>query len=158
LYWGAGVLCPACSHAHALHWKRGQGGGTLRFLCVLCFTGCILGELINGKPIFPGTSTMNQIDRIVEFTGRPSAEDTEAADSPFAATMMESCSVAHAKKISEIFPHASPDAADLLRCALHPSCVRACGVVGRVKRSRVGVIDQGAAWHFVSLPYFVWLW
>lgn len=31
--------------------------------------GCILGELLNGKPIFPGSSTMNQLDRIMELTG-----------------------------------------------------------------------------------------
>jgi mitogen-activated protein kinase 15 len=82
--------------------------------------GCILGELLHGKPIFPGTSTMNQLDRIVEFTGRPSAEDIEATDSPFAMTMMESCSVTHPKKITDIFPNISPDAADLLRygCAM----------------------------------------
>jgi mitogen-activated protein kinase 15 len=28
--------------------------------------GCILGELLGGKPMFPGTSTMNQLDRIIE--------------------------------------------------------------------------------------------
>ena len=27
--------------------------------------GCILGELVNGKAIFPGTSTLNQIERIL---------------------------------------------------------------------------------------------
>jgi len=32
--------------------------------------GCILGELLGGKPIFPGTSTMNQLDRIIEVTGK----------------------------------------------------------------------------------------
>jgi mitogen-activated protein kinase 15 len=52
--------------------------------------GCILGELLGGKPMFPGTSTMNQLDRIIEVTGRPSAEDIEAINSPFAATMLES--------------------------------------------------------------------
>ena len=52
--------------------------------------GCILGELINGKPIFPGSSTMNQLDRILEITGRPSAEDVESIQSPFAATMLNS--------------------------------------------------------------------
>ncbi|KAG1674149.1 hypothetical protein FOA52_015780 [Chlamydomonas sp. UWO 241] len=77
--------------------------------------GCILGELLMGKPVFPGTSTMNQLDRIMEFTGRPSAEDIEAVDSPFAATMMESCTVAHAKRLQDMFPRASPEAADLLR-------------------------------------------
>ncbi|GAX77098.1 hypothetical protein CEUSTIGMA_g4544.t1 [Chlamydomonas eustigma] len=78
-------------------------------------SGCILGELLLGKPIFPGTSTMNQLDRIMEFTGRPSMEDIEATDSPFAATMMESCTVMEPKRMSELFPMASPDAADLLR-------------------------------------------
>lgn len=34
--------------------------------------GCILGELLAGKPIFPGTSTLNQLDRVIEVTGRPS--------------------------------------------------------------------------------------
>lgn len=35
-----------------------------------CTAGCILGELLNGKPIFPGSSTMNQLDRIMELTGK----------------------------------------------------------------------------------------
>lgn len=37
--------------------------------------GCILGELLGGKPFFPGSSTVNQMERILEVTGRPSAED-----------------------------------------------------------------------------------
>jgi serine/threonine protein kinase len=35
--------------------------------------GCILGEMLNGKPIFPGSSTMNQLDRIMEATGEGEA-------------------------------------------------------------------------------------
>lgn len=77
-------------------------------------SGCILGELLNGKPIFPGSSTMNQLDRIMELTGRPSQEDLDAIQSPFAGTMMESCSVTQAKPIADMFPHASEDALDLL--------------------------------------------
>jgi hypothetical protein len=47
--------------------------------------------------------------------GRPSHEDVEAIDSPFAATMMESCTVTHARRLADMFPAASPEAADLLR-------------------------------------------
>jgi mitogen-activated protein kinase 15 len=31
--------------------------------------GCILGEMLHGKPIFPGQSTMNQLEKIMELTG-----------------------------------------------------------------------------------------
>lgn len=51
-------------------------------------TGCILGELLTGRPIFPGTSTMNQLDRILEVTGRPSPEDAESVHSPFAGALL----------------------------------------------------------------------
>jgi hypothetical protein len=50
-------------------------------------SGCILGELLLGKPIFPGTSTMNQLDRIIEVGG-------EAWRSPDAVTLcILGCSV-----------------------------------------------------------------
>uniref|UniRef100_A0A7S1F3N5 Mitogen-activated protein kinase n=1 Tax=Noctiluca scintillans TaxID=2966 RepID=A0A7S1F3N5_NOCSC len=77
--------------------------------------GCILGELISGKPIFPGTSTMNQLDRIMEVTGRPSPEDTDAIKSPFAATMLESLPMSRPRPLQEMFPTASAEALDLLK-------------------------------------------
>jgi len=80
--------------------------------------GCILGELLSGKPIFPGTSTMNQLDRIMEVTGRPSTEDVEAIKSPFAATMLESLPMSRPRPLSEMFPSASVEALDLLRLCL----------------------------------------
>lgn len=77
-------------------------------------SGCILGELLGGKPIFPGTSTMNQLDRIIEVTGRPSAEDILAIQSPFAATMLESLPVDNPRTFQHMFPNASPEATDLV--------------------------------------------
>lgn len=46
--------------------------------------GCILGEMIVGKAIFPGTSTLNQIERIIELIGRPKADELEAIQAPLA--------------------------------------------------------------------------
>jgi mitogen-activated protein kinase 15 len=33
--------------------------------------GCIFGEMLSGKPLFPGSSTSNQLERIIELTGYP---------------------------------------------------------------------------------------
>jgi mitogen-activated protein kinase 15 len=77
--------------------------------------GCILGELLGGKPMFPGTSTMNQLDRIMEVTGRPTPEDIESIKSPFAATMLDSIPPSQAKNLKDMYPNASPEAVDLLR-------------------------------------------
>lgn len=80
--------------------------------------GCILGELLGGKPMFPGTSTMNQLDRIIEITGTPSAEDIEAIQSPFAGTMLDSLTPTEPRNLADIFPNATPEALDLLKKAL----------------------------------------
>eukprot|EP00761_Pharyngomonas_kirbyi_P012417 gb/GECH01012444.1/.p1 GENE.gb/GECH01012444.1/~~gb/GECH01012444.1/.p1 ORF type:complete len:361 (+),score=46.75 gb/GECH01012444.1/:1-1083(+) len=77
--------------------------------------GCILGELLGGKAMFPGNSTMNQLDRVLAVTGRPSAEDIEAINSPFAATMLESLPPSEPKRLEDMFPRASPEALDLMR-------------------------------------------
>eukprot|EP00003_Mantamonas_plastica_P018141 TRINITY_DN2977_c0_g1_i2.p1 TRINITY_DN2977_c0_g1~~TRINITY_DN2977_c0_g1_i2.p1 ORF type:complete len:237 (+),score=93.04 TRINITY_DN2977_c0_g1_i2:205-915(+) len=76
--------------------------------------GCILGELINGKPIFPGTSTMNQLDRILELTGKPDEEDVDAINSPFAFTMLESLPDPKKRSFKKMFPRATDEALDLL--------------------------------------------
>ena len=33
--------------------------------------GCIIAEIYLSKPLFPGTSTLNQLERIIEITGLP---------------------------------------------------------------------------------------
>lgn len=36
--------------------------------------GCIFGEMLLGKPLFPGTSTINQIERIISVLPTPTEE------------------------------------------------------------------------------------
>ena len=79
--------------------------------------GCILGEMLLGKPLFPGNSTMNQLERVLEVVGKPSAEDLAAARSPFAATMIDSLPALRSRPLKDLFPGAHPDAVDLImRC------------------------------------------
>ena len=81
--------------------------------------GCILAELLMGKPVFPGTSTLNQLDRVMELIGRPSQEDIDAIDCPLAQTMLESLPPTKPKKLRDVFPTATDDALDMLRNLLH---------------------------------------
>lgn len=77
--------------------------------------GCILGEIINGRPLFPGTSTMNQIERIIEVTGVPSKFDVDSIASPYAATMLESLPPLNHRSVTELFPSAGPEPIDFIK-------------------------------------------
>lgn len=77
--------------------------------------GCIIAEMIAGRPTFPGTSTMNQLERVLEVTGIPSNEDLDSIESPYASTMLESLRPSRRKSWQEMFPKASEDAIDLMR-------------------------------------------
>ena len=50
--------------------------------------GCILGELLLGKPMFPGNSTLNQLERIIMFTNKPNFSDIQSLNSETAQTMI----------------------------------------------------------------------
>ena len=77
--------------------------------------GCIIAEMLHGKPTFPGTSTLNQLDRVLELVGRPSAEDVDAIQSNLASTMLDSLPPGRTRTFHDFFPSASDDALDLVR-------------------------------------------
>ena len=81
--------------------------------------GAILGEMLNGRPIFPGTNTMNQVERIIEVINMPSKTDIESIASPYSATMLESLPTLNYKMLSEVFPTATSEAIDLIRSCFH---------------------------------------
>merc|ERR1719218_114609 len=62
---------------------------------------------------------MNQLDRIMEETGRPSPDDVDAIKSPFAATMLESLPMSRPRPLNEMFPTAGVEAHDLLRLCFY---------------------------------------
>jgi mitogen-activated protein kinase 15 len=81
--------------------------------------GAILGEMINGRPVFPGTSSMNQIERVIEVINIPSKADIDAIASPYTSTMLESLPTMNFKLISDVFPTASTEAIDLIKSCFH---------------------------------------
>jgi len=76
--------------------------------------GCILGELLCGKPLFPGTSTLNQLNKILEVTGKPSKEDISSIQSDLATTMLESIPSIKSKSLKSLFQASSSIELDLL--------------------------------------------
>ncbi|AIO02212.1 mitogen-activated protein kinase, putative [Leishmania panamensis] len=77
--------------------------------------GCILGELMLGKPIFPGRSTTNQLELICSVTGMPSSADVAATNSQFAHAMLRDIHLSHRRTFAELLPNASADALDLIQ-------------------------------------------
>ena len=51
--------------------------------------GCILAEMLLGKPLFPGDSTFDQIERIVRVIPTPSRSDIDIIGSQYAQTVVE---------------------------------------------------------------------
>lgn len=82
--------------------------------------GCIMGEMLSDRPIFPGSSTMNQLEKIIGLTGKPTPSDVESIKSPYAETMLENIVTGNSKQTSlaEMFPKATPEAIDLMNKCL----------------------------------------
>ncbi|KAH0787141.1 CMGC family protein kinase [Histomonas meleagridis] len=78
--------------------------------------GCILAELVSGRPLFPGTSTMDQLERVIAFSGPPSATDIESMDSSFTQTMLSNLSYSKPRFVLEEKLEGAPsDAIDLIK-------------------------------------------
>ena len=76
--------------------------------------GCIFGELLNGTPMFPGTSTLSQLNKILEVTGKPNKEDILSIQSELAQNMLENISTIKQKHLKNLFPKATAIELDLL--------------------------------------------
>mmetsp|Transcript_50027 Transcript_50027/g.82939 ORF Transcript_50027/g.82939 Transcript_50027/m.82939 type:complete len:368 (-) Transcript_50027:336-1439(-) len=119
---------PVLTDYVATRWYRApeilMGSTCYSYAVDMWSVGCILGEMLTGKATFPGNSTMNQLEKILELTGLPSEEEIEAIRSPFAATMLQSMQIQPTDESAweRRFSNASPEAIDLLKrlLAFHP--------------------------------------
>ncbi|KAL0811711.1 hypothetical protein ABMA28_009155 [Loxostege sticticalis] len=80
--------------------------------------GCILGEMLTGKPLFPGTSTVNQVERIMSALPKPSADDISAVCSGYGSALIREQAAAGASAgaaLTALLSCAPRDAADLVQ-------------------------------------------
>ena len=85
-----------------------------------------MAEMLSNRPLFQGNSTMNQLEKIIAVTGKPSGEDVESIQSPFALTMLESIPPTRNQSLSEIFPENSAEALELMHQTLHFNPTKRC--------------------------------
>jgi len=102
--------------------------------------GCILAEMLLGKPLFPGDSTFDQIERIIRAIPTPSRADIDIIGSQYAQTVVERAQRKPKTTIQDIMPKGTAsDGIDLIKqllvfnpekrpsaesCLKHPYVVR----------------------------------
>ncbi|XP_008569889.1 PREDICTED: mitogen-activated protein kinase 15 isoform X2 [Galeopterus variegatus] len=78
--------------------------------------GCILGEMLRGRPLFPGTSTLHQLELILETIPLPSEEDLLALGSGYSASILHRLGSQPKQTLDALLPpDTPPEALDLLR-------------------------------------------
>jgi mitogen-activated protein kinase 1/3 len=76
--------------------------------------GCILAEMISGRPLFPGRDYHHQISLILDVLGTPSIDDFYAIGSRRSRDYIRQMPLRKRKDFSKLFPTASPEALDFL--------------------------------------------
>ncbi|XP_036623884.1 mitogen-activated protein kinase 13 [Trichosurus vulpecula] len=76
--------------------------------------GCIMAEMLTGKTLFKGKDYLDQLTQILKVTGVPGADFVQKLQDKAAKSYIQSLPQSPKKDFSQLFPHASPQAADLL--------------------------------------------
>ncbi|XP_067637279.1 extracellular signal-regulated kinase 7 [Eurosta solidaginis] len=81
--------------------------------------GCILGEMIRGKPLFQGSSTINQIEKIVTALPDITDQDINAVGAGFGSVLLNK-QVSRERKtsLSEMLDNAPEDAVNMVKSLL----------------------------------------
>lgn len=78
-------------------------------------SGCIFAEILLEKVLFPGKSSLNQIELIIELLSRPNENDLLKMNSDLAWTIMQNIKTRKRRSFSKLFAAFPTEAVDLLR-------------------------------------------
>ena len=80
--------------------------------------GCILAEMLLGKPLFPGTSTINQIEKIVATIPLPQGREINEICSDYAQSILDKANTVAKRPLKEFLPDATSEAFSLVELLL----------------------------------------
>ena len=80
--------------------------------------GCILAEMLLGKPLFPGTSTINQIEKIVKTIALPQGKEIYEISSDYAQSILDKANSMTRQPLSDFLSNASQEANSLVESLL----------------------------------------
>jgi len=80
--------------------------------------GCVLAEMLNGKPLFPGRDYHDQLSIILDILGTPSIDDFYAITSQRSREYIRALPFRKKKNLQTLFPKASSLAIDFLEKCL----------------------------------------
>ncbi|KAG9414137.1 hypothetical protein AC1031_013347 [Aphanomyces cochlioides] len=76
--------------------------------------GCILAEMIQREPLFPGNDYIHQLKLIIKFMGTPKQDEVDFVKNAKAQRFLSKLPIYKASKFQEAFPTANAQAIDLL--------------------------------------------
>ncbi|KIK64207.1 hypothetical protein GYMLUDRAFT_40496 [Collybiopsis luxurians FD-317 M1] len=80
--------------------------------------GCILAELLCGRPLFPGRDYRHQIELVLHVIGTPTLDEFHAVASRRSREFLRSMPIRKKQNFKNLFPLASDDAIDFLQKTL----------------------------------------
>lgn len=101
--------------------------------------GCILAEMLSGKPLFPGRDYHHQLTLILDVLGTPTLDEFYAITTRRSRDYIRALPFRKRKPFAQLFPNANPLAVDfltrsLVRLPFPPLCVMPLSLVGLLGR------------------------
>lgn len=88
--------------------------------------GCILAELLTGRPLFPGRDYGHQLDLILDVIGTPTLEEFYGITSRRSRDYIRALPIRKRRPFRSLFPNASPEALDFLAKTLVRNLLLSC--------------------------------